>query len=98
MWNSKGDLKIIFWFNWISLIMLGASFLFLLADVRHDVQNYGMEYNVTTIIDNIETVQTISVMDKFNFAGFFLAIVLINVLNVIHFRCRLNEFQEEPEE
>ena len=95
MLNSKVGLKTLFIFNWLLLVMLFASFAFMMLDIQKDVNNYGMSYNVTTIINNVETTQEISVMDNFFFVGLFLVpLVLIGILNVVHFRGKVNELQE----
>lgn len=97
MFNSKGDLKIILLMNWVSMVILVASFFVLLISIRADIQAYGFCYNVTTTIGNISVTEEVDVKSKFNFAGMLLTIVLINVLNVVHFRCRLNELVEEED-
>lgn len=95
MLNSKVGLKTLFIFNWIMFVMLFASFTFLLLDIRQDMTKYGMSYNVTTIIDEVETTQEIYVKDKFTFTFFIMIIVLINIFNVVHFRGKLNELREK---
>ena len=94
MLNSKVGLKTLFIFNWLLLVMLFASFTFLLLDIQRDVKNYGMSYNVTTIINNVEETQEIYVKDKFTFTMFLMATCFISILNVVHFRGKLNELQE----
>ena len=92
--NSKVGLKTLFIFNWIMLVMLFASFTFLLLDIQKDIITYGMSYNVTTIINNVETTEEIFVADKYSFAFFLAGVNVISILNVVHFRGKLNELQE----
>lgn len=94
MLNSKVGLKTLFMFNWLLLIMLFASFAFLMLDIQRDVTKYGMSYNVTTIINGEETISEIHVRDKFTFTVFLVATCFISILNVVHFRGKLNELQE----
>ena len=82
--------------NVVMLLFSIVSYLFLLVDIRQDVLNYGLSYNVTTIIEGIEQTDQINVQDKFGFSMFYMTIVIINVLNVVFFRG--HEVDEEESE
>ena len=94
MWNSKINLKSALILNSASLFIMFFSLLVIWAGIKQDVQDYGFSYNVTTIIDNITVTEQIEVKDQFVFSMVLLEIVLINILNVVHFRGKLNELQE----
>lgn len=94
MRNPKSSLKSALILNSASLFIMFFSLLVIWAGIRQDIQDYGFSYNVTTIIDNITVTEQIEVKDRFNFSMVLLAIVLINILNVVHFRGKLNELQE----
>ena len=84
--------------NVVMLLFSIVSYLFLLVDIRQDVLNHGLSYNVTTIIDGIEQTDLINVYDKFQFSMFYVTVVLINILNVVFFRGHEVDPEEEPEE
>ena len=84
--------------NVVMLLFSIVSYFFLLADIRSDSLNYGLSYNVTTIIKGIEQTEQINVKDKFQFSMFYMTVVLINILNVVFFRGHEVDPEEEPEE
>lgn len=97
MRNSKSNLKSALILNTASLLIMFISLLSIWAGIRQNVQDYGFSYNVTTIIDNITVTEQIEVKDQFVFSMVLLSIVLINILNVVHFRGKLNEAHEESD-
>ena len=83
--------------NCVMLLFSIVSYLFLLVDIRQDVLNHGLSYNVTTTIEGIEQTDLINVYDKFQFSMFYMTTVLINILNVVFFRGHEVDPEEKPE-
>lgn len=95
---QKDELTTLVYLNLIMLVFLGSGFVVMLGDIRHDAVNRGLSYEVTTIINGVETVEVVDVQMKFNFAMVLGSIVLINVVNVNYFRgLKSGKFTKEIE-
>lgn len=84
--------------NWLTFIVLGISFFIILGDIRHDIQEYGFKYTVTTTIKGISEIEEVNVQNKYSFSMILLAVTLISCNNVIHFRSKYIELLEEETE